>query len=256
MNYFFRAFSLPVLLLLIIIIPSCQKSSANCPDALSVSIQYNGPVVEGWPLILTANVQSTAYLYKWTGPNGWKQEYETYASDAYLQERQNISFADAGEYKLQLVNTDGCVEYEGTINVEVIAAPSPPCNISANSSISSAAGVGEYYFTNRYFSPSSGHYLISGSEGGAGGDYMRFAFLGESLPLPGVYKTGGYFGMEPGKVGLYVSSGTYDFVANQGHNVYVSKVNSKIEVSFCSLVFNNPLSPSHPITISAKIVQP
>jgi hypothetical protein len=255
MNYFFRALPLLVVFFLFAFMSSCQKSG-NCPDAKSLTILHNGPVIEGWPLQLEADYQTTAYLYKWSGPNGWKQEYETYASDAYMQERVNITVADAGEYKLQLVNAEGCVEYEGTTQVEVIPPPTPPCNISANSSVSSAAGVGDYSFNYRLFSASSGHFFVSCSEIAPGGDNMKFAFLGNDLPLPGTYLTSGYFGMEPGKVGLYIGTGTYDFVAHPGQTVFVNKVNNKIQISFCSLLFNNPLSPPNPITISAKIVQP
>lgn len=51
-----------------------KKSSDNCPDNLPLTIKCNGPVIEGWPLILEADFQTTAYLYKWSGPNGWGQE--------------------------------------------------------------------------------------------------------------------------------------------------------------------------------------
>jgi hypothetical protein len=255
MHFVLRPFTLLIVFFLYILHSSCKKSSNDCPAAAPIIIKHSGPIIAGWPLHLEAEFQSTAYLYKWSGPNGWEQHYITFASDAYLQTRENMTTADAGEYKLQLVN-NGCVEYEGKVVVEVIAAPAPPCNIAANTSTSSVAGVGNYSFGYRNFSASSGHYFISGSQGsGPGGDYMRFAFLGDDLPLPGTYKTDGYFGMQRGKVGLYIGAGTYDFVANPDQTVYVNKVNNKIEVSFCSLRFNNPLSPQNPITVSAKIVQ-
>ena len=233
---------------------SCTKSS-SCPDPGGLIINQNGPVIAGWPLHLEADIQSTEFLYRWYGPNGWTKIYETYASDAYLQGIENITAAGAGEYKLKLIDENGCVAYEGSTTVEVIAAPAPPCNIAANTSSSSVTGVGDYNFVYRSFSASSGNYLISGQET-VPGDYLRFAFVGNDLPLPGIYKTNGYFGLEQGKVGLFINAGTYDFVANPDQNVYVNKVNNKIEISFCSVQFNNPLSPAHPIIISAKIVEP
>ena len=234
---------------------SCTKSN-SCPDPSSVTINHNGPVIAGWPLRLEADVQSMGYLYRWYGPNGWTKIYEAYASDAYLQEIENITAAGAGEYKLNLIDENGCVAYQGTTMIEVITAPAPPCNIAANTSTSSVSGVGDYNFIYRNFSESSGNYLITGREIVPGGDVMRFAFVGSVLPLPGIYKTNGYFGLEQGKVGLYINAGTYDFVANPDQKVYVNRVNNKIEISFCSLLFNNPLSPANPITISAKIVEP
>lgn len=238
---------------------SCQKNSSgnNCPAPSSVEILNNGPVTEGWNLHLQASFQSTGYLYNWYGPNGFKVEYSYYANDAYLQERQGVTSKDAGEYKLQLKNTDGCIEYEGTVQIEVVPAPTPPCNVTANTSISSVAGVGDYTFNNHSFSSTNDFYYVTGSET-VPGDYMRFAFLGSNPPLPGVYKTSstGTFGTVPGTVGLYIETVTSQFVAHPNQNVYVNKVNNKLQVSFCSLLFNNPISPSHPITISTKLTQP
>lgn len=234
---------------------SCKKSSNDCPEPSPVTIKQNGPVIDGWPLTLEAEIQSTGYLYKWTGPNGWEHLYDAYASNAYLQTRSKISFADAGEYKLQLVY-NGCVEYEGKVTVEVKAAPAPSCNLTANTSTSSVVGVGDYSFKYLNFAASSGAYLIEASEGvGGAGDHMHLAFLGDEPPLAGTYKTNGYWGNEPGKVGLFITSGTYDFVASPDQTVYVNKVNNKLDISFCSLRFNNPMNPSKPITVSTRIVQ-
>jgi len=249
-----RLFPLLITLFAYTSLSSCKKSSNDCPAPSPVTIKQNGPVIDGWPLNLEAEIQSTGYLYKWTGPNGWEHLYDAYASDAYLQTRPKISFADAGEYKLQLVY-NGCVEYEGKVIVEVKSAPAPTCNNTANTSNSSVVGLGDYSFKYLNFSSSIGSYLIEASEGVAGGDHMHFAFLGDEPPLPGTYKTSGYWGLEPGKVGLYITSGAYDFVANLDQTVYVNKVNSKLDVSFCSLRFSNPMNPSKPITVSARIVQ-
>ncbi len=58
------------------------------------------------------------------------------------------------------------------------------------------------------------------------------------------------------QVGLYINTGTYQFVTNSDQNLYVNKVNGKLEVTFCSIVFNNPFDLSYPITISARIIEP
>lgn len=213
--------------------------------------------MEGWPLRLKT-MQSQAYLYKWSGPNGWSMEYETFASNANEQERLSVTAQDAGEYKVQLINNEGCIAYEGSTLIDVTPAPQAPCILSANSSTSSVAGVGDYDFTSRSFVGSGNFYTVAAAEGTAPGTpYMRFAFAGATPPLPGVYTVAPTtFGLEPGTVGLYIETITYQFYAWPDQKVYVTKVNGKLSVSFCSLTFGNPLNPSKPITISANVTEP
>ncbi len=235
---------------------SCTKPK-RCPDApSSLIINHNGPIYPGWPLYLESEFGSANYLYKWTGPDGWKQHYRTFASDAYMQMRDSMSTAEAGEYTLQLIDHEGCVAYEGSTTVEVVPAPPPPCTVAANSSASSVVGVGDYSFNYRNFGGSGDYYFASGSEVVPGGHYMRFAFLGDDPPLPGVYKTESFFATEPDRVGLYIETITYQFVPEPNQKVYVNKVNNKLEISFCSLKFGNPFNPASPIIISAKLIQP
>src|SRR5687768_923670 len=102
MKYFYPARLIMISFCVCAMFLSCTKSK-KCPDApLSLLINHNGPIYSGWPLHLKANVQSAAYLYKWSGPDGWKLHYETFASDAYQQTRENMTATEAGEYTLQL----------------------------------------------------------------------------------------------------------------------------------------------------------
>ena len=100
--------------------------------------------------------------------------------------------------------------------------------------------------------------IIGAKEGTSPGvPYMRFAFLGATSPLPGVYTTDQTtFGLEPTTVGLYIDAITYQFYAGPGQKVYVNKENGKLSLSFCSLSFSNPFDPSKPIIISANVTEP
>ncbi len=237
-----------------LILASCKKSN-KCSDPLPLTLENNGPVYVGWPLSLEADVRSSAYLYKWSGPNGWKQDYRIYSSDAWHQDFLNVTAAEAGEYKLRLLDSEGCVAYEGSTTVQVLSAPTIPCTPTANTSTSSVVGVGDFTFTSRTFQTGSSYYFVEGSQV-INGPFMRFAFLGQTPPLPGVYSTSGFFAIDPGDVGLYIETITYQFVANPDQKVYVNKVNNKLEITFCSVKFNNPINPANPITVSGKIVQP
>ncbi len=236
---------------LLFVLISCEKN--NCDDPSNNIIESNSPVVAGWDI----NLEATSVAggrFVWTGPNGWEIDYQTIASDANLQTVQAATMQASGEYVVKVYNHEGCLVSEGTTTVEVIAPPEAPCSIAANTSSSSVAGVGNYNFTSRNFSVTSSYYTVTGS---AGGDYLRFGFWGQTRPKPGIYEIdGGYFGTEYGTTGLYIRGGLYDFMA-QGGKVYVTAAaTGKLTVAFCNVSFSNPLNPSIPITISARITEP
>jgi len=230
---------------------SCSKST-KCPTVQTVTINQNGPVVAGWPLRLEADVQNGKYIYKWSGPNGWSKQYDRYTSGAYVQDFEGVFPVDAGEYKLQLLNTDGCVEYDGSTLVNVTSTPL--CNTAANTSTSSIVGLGNFNFSTRTFIAGNGHYVMTGAET-VPGDYMAIVFPSIALPQLSIYETGAQMGTEAGKVGLFISVGGSTYLANPGQPVFVTRVNNKIEIAFCSVQFEN-LNPANPLIISAKIVEP
>ena len=239
------------ILCLYICLQSCSKSN-NCPETPSIIYNLNETVIVGFPLRLEAETQTTGYIYKWSGPNGWGKQYDTNTSDAYVQVRENMTVADAGEYRLQLINTDGCADYEEKTMVEVKSTPT--CSPAANTSTSSIAGLGNFNFATRTFVAGNGHYAMTGGDT-APGDYLAIVFPNDILPEPGIYETGEQMGTEPGKVGVFIAVAGNTYLANPGQPVFVSRVNNKIEITFCWVHFEN-LNPANPLIISAKIVEP
>ncbi|MES1181236.1 MAG: hypothetical protein ABUL44_00420 [Flavobacterium sp.] len=234
---------------------SCKKlfNKDSCKPENEISqltITTNSPVVTGWPIYLSATPTMTN-LFHWSGPHGWEKDYQVYASNANEQEILNASFADSGTYKLELKNSEGCVESRGFANVKVIAPPAPPCTVTNNSSTSSVIGVGgtTYPFVN--FSSST--YYIAQAIGS--GQTLYFYFIGNVPPKPGVYKTAGYTPTKDTEVGCWISVFPHDFINQQGQDVYVNLVGGKTQVSFCNANFSNPLGSTIP-KISARITQP
>lgn len=244
------------LLLFSVIFNSCRKSGTTSDGCLvsntvpSIAITSNSPVVEGWPIYVSTTA-TMANMFHWTGPNGWDINYQYFSSNANEQQRLNASFADSGLYRVELRNSDGCVEYRGSVNVKVIPAPQPPCTLTNNTSTSSVVGVGGSTYPNIYFQ-SSTFYTVQAS---TYGESLTFYFIGNTPPKPGVYKTAGYAPTKETEVGCWITVSPYDFINQSGQDVYVTKVNGKTQVSFCNCTFTNPLGPTKP-KISAKIVQP
>lgn len=240
----------------IVFFSSCEKDGTDgsgCIPASAVqqvTITSNSPVVEGWPIYLSTTA-TMGNMFHWTGPNGWDINYSYFSSDANSQQRLNASFADSGLYKVELRNADGCVEYKGSVNVKVIAAPQAPCTLANNTSTTTLIGVGGSTYTNIYFQ-SSTYYTVQAV---APGESITFYFTGNVPPKPGIYKTAGYGPTKETEVGCWISKFPYDFINEVGQDVYVTKVNGKTIVSFCNCTFTNPISATKP-KISAKIVQP
>jgi hypothetical protein len=241
--------SIPALVLI-----SCKKD--NCGDPSKNFLLSNSPVVEGFDIFLEATaVQGGRFV--WSGPNGWSKDYQTIASDANLQTISTVSAQASGEYRVKVYNYEGCLVSEGTTTVEIIPPPNAPCTIVANTSQSSVGGIGNYNFVSRVFSVTSSYYTVTGSASLAGGgDFLRFGFWGQTRPKPGIYNIhGGYFGDEYGTTGLWIQSGGYQFLAQDG-KAYVTSNNGKLTVAVCDVKFNNPINPNNPFTVSAKITEP
>lgn len=233
---------------------SCTKtnsSGSDCPAASTVSITTNSPVIEGWPLILTT-ADDMSFLYKWSGPNSWLIDYNYYSSTAYQQGKLTTTMADAGVYTVQRRYADGCIYDEGSTTVQIITAPPPPCTVTNNTSSSNVIGVGGVPYSNLYFQGGGGIFMVQGT---GGGQSITFHFNGNTAPKPGIYKTSGYFANDEATVGVYITASPYDFINTSGQDVYVNKVGTKTQVSFCNCIFTNPLG-STVIRISARITEP
>lgn len=234
-------------LFIVIVIAACScKKQSNCSTS-NTTITTNSPVVEGWPLYMSS-FESVEYLYEWTGPNGFHISYEVFSTTANRQGKESVTAADAGTYTVKMRNRNGCVEYEGSVDVAVITAPEAPCEVPVNSTISSLAGVGGSHYTDDTLDISE--YLYDLSVFNAT-EAMVIRFTKE--PKPGVYLTSGMYSPISGdKASVYIISGFYDFVMEADHKVYVTKTNGKLNFSFCNAKFSNPLSSS-PLIISARI---
>lgn len=229
---------------------SCEKFSDKEPCELkNIQITSNSPVIEGWPIYLSTRPSQTE-RFNWAGPKG---QITTQGAQNDIQVL-NSKLSDSGSYSVIVTNTFGCTEYNGNTFVKVVPPPSAPCNIANNTSTSSVIGIGDNTYTYVSFTNNTAiayPYLGSGSQA------LQFRFFGNTAPKPGLYKTsGGLYSLDKeNEVGSYISAFPNDFVNKQGQDVYVTRVNGKLQIAFCNCQFTNPLGSSV-IKITAKITAP
>lgn len=248
-----RFFTTLVLISTLFFLNSCKKKTEECSETPEpVSMSSNGPVVEGWPLVLTTANYEDGYTYRWKGPNGWSAE-TTLSPDCYEPYKVTIDSASinaSGNYLVELLH-EGCVVNRGSVNVQVIAPPTPPCSITNNSSTTTLGGVGgiSYPIVSHTGGINYSVYATNGNQ------TINFVFK-NGEPKPGMYLVeSGYFPSENDRVSVYIQAGFYDFFMESYYTVYVNKVNGKLQFSFCNGHFSNPVG-STPVIISAKVTLP
>jgi hypothetical protein len=230
---------------------SCEKLSEKEPCELkNIQISSNSPVIEGWPIYLSTRPSQTE-RFNWAGPNG---QITTQGAQNDIQVL-NAKLSDSGSYSLTIMNTFGCTEYSGTTFIKVISPPAAPCSITNNTSTSTVIGVGGNNYTYVSFTNNSATaypYVASSNEA------LQFRFFGNTAPKPGLYKTNGsiYSLDKENEVGCYISTfPASNFVNKEGQDVYVTRVNGKLQIAFCDCQFTNPVGTAV-IKISARITQP
>ena len=241
-----------ICMLFICFLSSCFKISDKEPcDLKDIEVTTNSPVIEGWPIYLSARPSQTE-SYNWVGPKGKisPQGYEQNSIQVL-----NSTYADSGIYKLELTNTFGCLEFSRSTLIKVIPPPLAPCVVTNNSSTSTVVGVGGTNYTYVSFSNNvaNAYPVVSSSE-----NALNFRFYGNVTPKPGVYKTTQSINIidNENQVGCWIRKfPLYEFICLERQDVYVNKVNGKLQISFCNAQFTNPIGTSV-IRISAKITEP
>jgi hypothetical protein len=238
-------------MIFITLLSSCDKISDKEPCILKdIEVTTNSPVIEGWPIYLSTRPSQTE-SFNWQGPNG---KITTSGAQNSIQVL-NAAFSDSGIYKVELTNTFGCLEYTRSTIIRVIPAPFAPCTVTNNTSTSTVIGVGDESYTYVSFTNNIaiGYPNIASSY-----NTLIFNFFGNAIPKQGVYKTtGGMYSLnKETEVGCFINAfPTTYFINKEGQNIYVNKVNGKLQISFCNADFTNPIGTSA-IKISAKITEP
>ena len=162
--------------------------------------------------------------YHWIGPNGFES----------FEREPKIRFATSemsGEYQVQFIIGDCESEFQ-SVFIDVVE-PTPPCNLTNNTSVLTTYGTKQItsasvnnYNTNYNFT-CSGPQLTYNIE-----------FSKHELPVPGIYKIVESFSIiTQNEVRVNGNYSNYYFATNDGYIYVKYDSNNKMNVKFCNVDF-------------------
>jgi hypothetical protein len=238
----------------IIIFTSCEKNTNNCPQINAARARSNSPITVGQTLkIWTGEIDGTTY--QWNGAFGFTSQY---AADSI----PNAQVNNSGWYYLYVNSLDdnNCTKHD-SVYVDVrLQQDTAPCSISNNTFAYN--NMADMSFTTVYKSIESTYSLKSLYASSWSGDVnIYFApYWRDFEPQDGVYTTYNSPLFDPvdpifNKVTITtITNGIY-WASWPNQTVYVSHVNGKLKVSFCSLQMSGSNGTSFTTIADGNIIE-
>lgn len=219
-----------------VFLSSCSREDKadeiTCSNMQLVTLSSNSPVTIGETISFSAPEVGGYRIYSWTGPNNFtSQEPENTISDAKLQ--------NEGWYHLHLSNPT-CTAKTDSVYIDIkLQQGTPSCTIGNNTCQFNNQGTDTYSSVHELFDPTYNFRTLEAS-GFATMEVMFHQYWNTHEPEDGIYTTVnmpsfGQLDNNYNKVFVSTIKGSILFVSAQFQNVYVSHVNGKLRVRFCSL---------------------
>jgi hypothetical protein len=218
----------------IVLLISCQKKSDGCFVGLRLTPNDSIPVV-GDTLRIYANELNLNY--QWTGPGNFTSE-STNNSIAI----PGIQLKQSGWYYCTAF-LSGCKTYTDSVYIRVRYAQGTPSCSLANNQILNTAGVADFNggLVLKSYNLSWNAIMLDASDAGGSMEYdfIFNSFNGNTEPQDGIYITTNQpifdSDVDDNAICMTLIYGMFYFTSNSGQKVYVSHVNGKLRIAFCSL---------------------
>jgi|SRR6187455_2664377 len=225
-----------------VIFNSCTKKPGEeeeielqCNAIKAVVLTTNGPVMIGDELHVDATEVGGYRIYHWSGPNLFQSQDPKNSMTANM--------AMEGWYYLALSNPD-CETKNDSIYVDVKLKPgTAPCTVTNNTAIYSNLGNDNFTSVTKSTDASTSLLKLRGSGSGAELQVFFHPHWRTNEPEDGMYKTtnnpllstnDGNFN----KVFISTVKSSIYWSCHDFQDVYVSHVNGKLRVQFCSLTLS------------------
>lgn len=215
---------------------ACQKTkSSGCFVGLRLTPKDSTPVV-GDSLAIYAN--QINLMYQWSGPGGFWYQSTSGENDIVIPQ---VRIDQSGWYYCTASIPD-CKSYTDSVYIRVqYAQGTPSCTLS-NNQITSTAGIPDFnaaLVTKSYNLSYSAIAMQASDLGSLQYDFVFNSDIGNNEPKDGIYYTTDVpiFDSQQDANVIFMDCiyGIYYFSSLPGQKVYVSHVNGKLRISFCSI---------------------
>jgi hypothetical protein len=253
MNRYTRLW-LPLAVLSLIVLTGCSKTTVRtvgggggnnggggsggngCPTALKITAGDTIPVVGADVSIKTS---IPGLLYQWAGPGNF---FLAANGDQDSITIHGIRIYQSGWYYCSgsQPNCNNSIFDSVYIDVQYQQG-SPSCSL-ANDQMSNTAGLPDFNggLITKSYSPSYSAIVLDMSDAATEYDFIFNPNNGNTEPKDGVYYTTSYDFLDPNidadAISLIINYFPYFLNSDAGQKVYVSHVNGKLRISFCSLM--------------------
>lgn len=204
-------------------------------------IKVNVPEIEGWR------------LFSWVGPNNFNSQYPDNNVTEYAELKHE------GWYYIHVSNPE-CTSQLDSVYVDVkLNQGTPSCTVAANTTTYSNLFDNTYSYRFKGIDASYGTLSLTGS--GSTGDLkiLFHPYWKTKEPEDGIYTTTISFGQTDANYNkVIVSTVTQSiyWLAAPDKEVYVSHLNGKLQVRFCSLPMSGSNGTSFNTSASCNIIAP
>ena len=220
---------------------ACNKekkaNDATCENIQNITLYSNSPVAVGKPIEFGTQEVGGYRVYSWTGPNNFMSQDATNSiSEAQLQ--------NEGWYFLNLTHTgsDGDCQKIDSVYIDIsLPQGSAPCSIGSNTTQYNNLSDDAYSSVIKAIDPTYSLKTLSAN----GGVYSNLTiyfhpYWRTAEPEDGIYITTNIPLFDQAdnnynKLFITTTKNSSYWASAEGQSVYVSHVNGKLQVRFCSL---------------------
>jgi hypothetical protein len=228
----------------IFLLAGCQKNGdsgnggqSQCDKIKNVRASASGPVTIGETLQIYTQEVGGYRIYSWIGPN-------FFSSQDPRNTIYDVELKNEGWYYLSVSNSD-CPTKIDSVYVDVkLQQGNPACTVAGNTCTFNNLSNDTYSSVQKLYDPTYNFLTLRGNGGASSStlDIFFHHYYKTHEPDDGIYTTisipsfdndGNY-----NKVFLSTVKSSIYFSSHEGQTVYVSHVNGKLQVRFCSLVMS------------------
>ena len=233
----------PIFLISIIfgslILSGCKKQNSDtentCQNIKNATLFSNSPVVIGHFFLFGTQEVGGYRIYSWNGPENFHSQYPKDSIEVQLK--------NEGWYYLTLYSANGQCQKNDSVYLDVkLQQGTPVCKTDINTTTYNNLSADKYTIVKKYIEPN----LSQKSLYATGGMYSNMTIYFHTHwrtaePEDGIYFTTNTPVFDQAdnnynKVFITTTKSSIYFGSNEGQIVYVSHVNSKLQLRFCNII--------------------